>query len=56
MENENKLYSYEFTKEENTYLVNVILSLKQMEQKIPKKFKTNKTTILDKIYEKLIID
>lgn len=56
MENNNKTYFYEFTKEENTYLINLILSLKQMEQKIPKKFKTDKTMILDKIHDKLIID
>lgn len=55
MKENDKIFYYNFTEEENTYLTSMIKMLKEIEKKIPNKFKTSKSIILENISNKMQI-
>lgn len=54
MENEEKEYTITMTKEEYDYLILVLSNLINIEMKVPKRFKTDKSRILKALQSKLI--
>lgn len=54
MVNEEKEYTIAITKEEYDYLILVLSNLINLEMKVPKKYKTDKSRILKALHSKLI--
>ncbi len=54
MENKEKEYTITMTKEEYDYLILVLSNLINIEMKVPKRFKTDKSRILKALQSKLI--